>query len=121
MDNTFTSTSSPLPEDLTQKSEKANTIELPAEKITILNVDDLKQNSVLIVNVDVKSPEHKMALAPVFAKLFTPFSQKLREKSVTVMLMSLKESIQMISEEDMNNAGWFKKEKSLIIKPFGRP
>jgi len=93
---------------------------LPAEKVVVLNLDDVKPNSILVINVNIESPEEKMALAPVFARLLSPFSNILREKRVSVMLMSKNENINIVSEEDMNAAGWFKKEKSLIINPFDK-
>lgn len=94
-------------------------VKLPTDKVTVLNVDDIKPNSILIINVDVESPVHKMAVAPVFSKLLAPYANTLREKKVTVMLMTLNESINTITEEEMNRAGWHKKEESLIIKPTG--
>jgi hypothetical protein len=50
----------------------------------------------------------------------SPFAKILQEKHVTVMIMSPHESIELIPEEVMNNAGWEKKAKSLIISPFSR-
>lgn len=95
-----------------------NQVTLPTDKVTVINVDEIKPNSILIINVDVDSPVQKMAIAPVFGKLLSPYTTKLREKGVTVMLMSLHENINLISEEEMNKAGWEKKTKSLIINPF---
>lgn len=102
-----------------QPEEELNPeIQLPTDKVTVINVNEIKDNSILIVKIDVPSPMHKMAVAPTFAKLLSPYGPKLREKNVTVMLMLATESIDIISEEEMNRAGWEKKEKSLIIKPF---
>ena len=99
---------------------KSNEVSLPAEKISILNIDEIRPNSVLIINIDVESPEEKMAVAPVFSRLLAPYTPLLREKRVTVMLMTSNENINVINEEDMNAAGWFKKEKSLIINPYDK-
>ena len=98
--------------------EPAKEVQLPTEKVTIVNIDDIKPNTVLVITIDVDSPEAKMAIAPTFGKLLAPFAAQLREKKVTVMLMTTHESISLISEEDMNRTGWFKKEKSLIINPY---
>ena len=113
-DNTITESNT----DVTDVLE--STIELPAEKITILNIDDIKPNSILVINVNISTPEEKIALAPIFSRLLAPFANTLREKRVSVMLMSLNENINLISEEEMNAAGWEKKGKSLIINPFGK-
>ena len=95
-------------------------LQLPADRVTTINVDDIKPNSILVINIDVDGPMQKMAVAPVFSKLLAPYAAKLREKGVTVMLMTLHENINLISEEEMQNAGWEKKAKSLIINPFSK-
>jgi hypothetical protein len=102
------------------KPEIPPEVNLPADKITTLNIEDIKPNSILIITIDVQSPVQKMAVAPVFSKLLAPYAPQLREKGVTVMLMTANESIDLVSEADMNAAGWFKKEKSLIINPFDK-
>ncbi len=106
-----------LPEN---PSETPAEVRFPADKVVSINIDDIKPNSILVINIDVENPIQKMAVAPVFSKLLAPYAAKLREKGVTVMLMTLHENINLISEEEMSNAGWEKKAKSLIIKPFGR-
>lgn len=98
----------------------ANVVDLPAEKVVAISLDDVKPNSILIINVNIETPEEKMALAPVFARLLSPFANILREKRVSVMLMSKNENINVVTEEDMNAAGWHKKEKSLIINPYDK-
>jgi hypothetical protein len=108
---------SPIPE--TSPTLPPSELQLPADKVTTINVGDIKPNSILIVHVDVP-PELKGAVAPSIAKLLSPFTKILREKCVTVMIMSPHESIELIPEEVMSNAGWEKKAKSLIINPFSK-
>lgn len=103
-----------------QEEQKPQTVDLPAEKITTLNIDEIKPNSVLVITIDAASPTEKMAIAPVFSRLLAPYVPILREKRVTVMLMTSKENINVVSEDDMNAAGWFKREKSLIINPYDK-
>ena len=95
-------------------------VKLPTDKVTTINIDDIKPNSVLVISINVSSPIEKMAVAPTFTKLLSPYATELRDKKVTVILMTTNESIEMIPEEDMNRYGWFKKEKSLIISPFDK-
>ena len=95
-------------------------LQLPADRVVTINVDDIKPNSILIINIDVENAIQKMAVAPVFSKLLAPYATKLRDKCVTVMLMTIHENINLISEEEMANAGWEKKAKSLIINPFAK-
>lgn len=100
--------------------EPPSELALPADRVTTINVDDIKPNSIIVINIDVATPTQKMAVAPVFAKLLAPYASKLRAKGVTVMLMTLHENINLISEEEMLVAGWEKKAKSLIISPFSK-
>ena len=114
--------SQPQEQQVPLTPEPPSEIMLPPQttKAVTLNMDDIKPNSILVINIDVENPIQKMAVAPVFSKLLAPYAAKLREKGVTVMLMTLNENINIISEEEMNAAGWEKKGKSLIINPFGR-
>ena len=105
----------PTPEEQQPPAE----LQFPADHVTIISVDDIKPNSILVVHVDVP-PESKGAVAPSIAKLLSPFAKILQEKHVTVMIMSPHESIELIPEEVMSNAGWEKKAKSLIINPFSK-
>ena len=100
------------------ETPKSSIVNLPAKNIVSINVDKIKPNTILVITINVNAPAQKMAVAPVFWKLLAPYAAKLREKSVTLMLMTIGENINLISEEEMNAAGWFKKEKSLIINPF---
>lgn len=93
-------------------------VKLPTDKVTVINLNTIQPNSILVIKIDVPSPLHKMAVAPSFAKLLQPHGKKLREKNVTIMLMTTKEDLSIITEEEMNRAGWEKKDKSLIINPF---
>jgi hypothetical protein len=95
-------------------------VKLPTDKVTIINIDDIKPNSILLIKIDVETPIQKMAVAPAFSKLISPHGPKLREKNVTVMLMTSKETIEVVSEDEMNAAGWERKAKSLIINPFSK-
>src|ERR1035437_8609620 len=97
-------------------AEPPSELQLPAERVVTINMDEIKPNSILVINIDVGNPIQKMAVAPVFSKLLAPYASKLREKGVTVMLMTLHENINIVTEEEMNKAGWEKTAKSLIIK-----
>ena len=91
--------------------------DLPTDKVTTINMDDVKPNSVLVITINVDGPAEKMAVAPVFSKLLAPYAAELRSKHVTVMLMTATENITNITEAEMNAAGWIKEQKSLIITP----
>ncbi|HQI44905.1 MAG TPA: hypothetical protein PLC59_02370 [Bacteroidales bacterium] len=105
---------------ISQDKTRPNEVTLPPEtvKAVTVNIDDIKPNSVLIINIDVENPLQKMAIMPTFSKLFSSHAAKLREKNVTIMIMTIHENINVVSEEEMNAAGWERKDKSLIINPF---
>ena len=102
-------------------AETVNEVTLPpGTKEMSINIDDLKPNTILAIYLDVESPEEKMMAAPTFAKLFNPYAKQLREKKISVMLLTTNEKIDLVSEDEMNQMGWFKKEKSLIINPYAK-
>lgn len=107
-------------ENVPVPDQRTGEINLPTDKVTIIKVDDLVPNSILIITIDVESPVEKMAIAPVFSKLLAPYAKDLRAKNVTVMLMTTHENINAISEVEMNKAGWIKESKSLIISPYAK-
>jgi hypothetical protein len=108
-----------MPSDLQNNQEESSPtkVALPSDKVTVIDIDAITPNSILVIKVDVPSPVHKTAVIPVFHKLLAPHSFKLREKNVTVMLMTSAETIEVVSEKEMNDAGWEKKAKSLILTP----
>jgi hypothetical protein len=109
MDNSNTS---PQPESTESK------IEIQADTIKTIDIKDLPPNSILVIKLDVANFSQKLLVAPAFSKLFKPYAEQLKEKHITILLMAKNESIDVIPEEEMNRAGWVKREKSLIVNPF---
>jgi len=88
-----------------------------------LNFDDLKDNSVLLVKINSDDPQYSHGFQMgVIRHVLEPRAKVLKEKKVTVLFMSDKDDLSILSEEEMNQAGWTKKDKSLIITPgqFGK-
>ena len=77
-----------------------NEVTIPSDKVTVINIDEIKPNSVLLIKVDLPSQSHKMEVIPIFGKLFQPYKDKFREKNVTVMLMMATETIEIIPESE---------------------
>ena len=83
-----------------------------------LTFDNLKDNSVLLVKVNAADPQYSHAFQMgVIRHVLEPRAKLLKEKKVTVLFMSDKDDLSILSEEEMNQAGWEKKEKSRIIIP----
>ncbi|HOS16040.1 MAG TPA: hypothetical protein PKX15_03350 [Bacteroidales bacterium] len=115
-DETNTNSEKTVTNDVTEKLNQE--ITLPTDNVTVINVNELKNNSILIIKVDAPTPGHKMMIAPAFQKLLQPYGPAFKEKNITVMLMTTKEDLTVVTEEEMAAAGWEKKDKSVIINPF---
>ena len=48
-------------------------------------------------------------------QVLQPRIEKLKEKKVCILFMQAEDDISVMTEEEMNQAGWEKKEKSRII------
>jgi hypothetical protein len=82
----------------------------PAE-LEYLCLEELPENSFLVIRVDVAGPMEKMAASSEIARGLARYTHILQEKRVTVMVMTPKENINILTEEEMNQAGWVRKEK----------
>lgn len=76
-----------------------------------LCVDDIPKNSFLIIRVDVAGPMEKNLAAKGIVPELMKYKSVLQEKLITLMIMTPKENLEVLTEEEMNQAGWFKKEK----------
>jgi hypothetical protein len=81
-----------------------------------LDFDKAPRNSVLVVKVSGKDTEYATKLQlGVFKYIIEPRLQLCKEKNLTVLFMCREDSIELLSETDMNKAGWLKRESSTII------
>lgn len=96
----------------------------PAEEVEVTNaaktidIDGAPKNSVLIVKISTE--DHLYAgniQMGIIKKVLEPRMEVLKEKKITVLFMAADDDITLISEEEMAQAGWVKKEPSLIIQP----
>ena len=83
----------------------------PAE-LEYLCLEELPKNSFLIIRVDVPGPMEKMAAATEISKGLARYEHIFREKRVTIMVMTPKESLSILTEGEMNQAGWVRKESN---------
>jgi hypothetical protein len=58
--------------------------------------------------------------AAIVQGILMPRQEILKDKKIGVLFMTTEDSIELLSEEDMNKAGWVKKDKPLIINPFDK-
>lgn len=83
-----------------------------------LDFSTLKENSVLLIkiNTDDQQYAHHFQMG-VVRHVLEPRYETLKEKKVTVLFMSNSDDLSILSQEDMNKSGWFKKDQSRIIVP----
>lgn len=107
-----------VPNTLTPPTPPSVVTELIAWGKT-LDFESLKPNSVLVIKLN---PNNPMAAARmqqgIVAIVLAPRNEVLKSKKITVLFMSFEDDISSLDEQEMEQAGWHKKEKSLIIKPY---
>ncbi len=93
-------------------------IEVPeADEIVVINFDEIKPNSVLIIKIKADSVSQRITATQQIATALRPLREQIREKNVVLVVMSTEESFETVNEEQMNKFGWYKKEESSIIIP----
>lgn len=93
-------------------------VELPtaAEKV-VINFDELKQNSVVVIKIAATGMQQRIAASQQIAMALRPLVPLSKQKSIVFVLMATDESIETVDEESMEKLGWVKKEPSRIIIP----
>ena len=94
--------------------------ELDAKVIQVDNVIDfenLKEGSVVVLKVG-GDMVHKQMVHQAFARFVSKRIEKIKDKKMTILFLDPGDDLDVLTEEDMNKAGWTRKDKSLIINPF---
>lgn len=81
-----------------------------------LDFDNLPYNAVLLIKLNVDDPMRVNMMQRAIAKqVLEPRFEKLKEKRTCILFMQTGDDITVMTEAEMNQAGWEKKEKSRII------
>ncbi len=81
--------------------------------------DNLPMNSVVIIKLNLDNPMRVQMMQRIIAKqVLEPRIETLKANRICVLFMNSDDDISVMSEEDMSQAGWERKDKSLIINPF---
>ena len=87
----------------------------------LLDLNTITPNSVLMVKVNSEDPQYAYKFQMGVVKhVLEPRFEALKAKKVTVLFLSEKDDISVLTEEDMLRAGWERTKKSLIINPFDK-
>lgn len=97
--------------ELTPAEEKA--IEVFSKT---LDLEAAPKNSVLIVKIGTNDHLYANNLQMgIIQRVLNPRVEILRDKRLTVLFMAREDDITLLTEEDMEKAGWVKKEPNRII------
>jgi len=77
--------------------------------LEVISLNDLPTNSFLVIRVDVPGPMEKYIAARDMAAELMRHKDVFKEKQVTIMIMTPKEGLEILTEAEMNSAGWFRK------------
>lgn len=78
-------------------------------KLEFLPLDDIPNNSFILLRIDVAGPMEKYQAADNFLGELNRYQEIFRRKNLTLLIMTPKETIEILTEEEMNKAGWFRK------------
>jgi len=82
----------------------------------IIDFDNLPKNAVVLIKLNVQDPMRVQMMQRAIAKqVLEPRAEKLKANRTCILFMQSDDDISIMTEEDMNKAGWEKKDKKLII------
>jgi hypothetical protein len=83
-----------------------------------IDFDNITKNSVVVIKINSDNPYYMQGMQQAIARqVLSPRAEKLKANSVCVLFMQAGDDLSVMSEEEMNQAGWEKKQKSLIVIP----
>jgi len=78
----------------------------------VLNFEKVAPNSVLVVKIPADNPVYLNRLQRAIVDgVIGPRIDLLKEKKLGVLFMTTQDSIEVLTEEDMNKAGWYRREQ----------
>lgn len=81
-----------------------------------IDLENVPEKSVLVVKINTDNPIHAQTMQQgIVRQILEPRFKLLKEKKITVLFMSSMDDLTVITEQDMERAGWYKKEPSRII------
>jgi hypothetical protein len=89
----------------------------PATGTVVLDFNELKNNSVVVIKIAPKEMSQRMAATEQIATALRPFRDLIKSKNIAFIVMGIGETMETVDENQMNSVGWYKKEESRIILP----
>jgi hypothetical protein len=101
----------------TEPAPQSPEAEFPAQELIKINIEELKDNSVIVIKIAPEGMQQRMAATQQIATALKPHRDLIKKKNIAFLIMGTAESLQALTEEDMEDAGWVRKQKSSIILP----
>ncbi len=90
--------------------EEVDTSKGPNIFFELLKLDEIEPNSVIVIKVSPEDANYATELQlGIIKKIIEPNIELMRRKNLSVIFMSRDDSIELISETEMENAGWIRK------------
>jgi hypothetical protein len=87
--------------------EKVGTIELDK----IFKMDEVSSNSIICYKIQ----DIGKWIIPVLTNFETKYGKMLKEKNISLLVMREKDSIETVTESQLNKMGWYKKGKIITL------
>lgn len=79
----------------------------------LINIDEIKDNSVIVFRTE--KPNQSVILA--IKNFIDRYGEKMEKKNCSLLALGSNAKLELLSEEEMNKAGWERKNKSNLILP----
>ena len=81
-----------------------------------VDFESVPENAVVMIKLNVQDPMRVQIMQRAIAKqVLEPRIETLKQKRVCILFMQAGDDISVMPEEEMNKAGWEKKDKSRIL------
>jgi hypothetical protein len=84
-------------------------MESPQIEFESLSLTDLPDNSFLVLRIDVPGPMEKHQAVDSIMGELRQYRELMARKKITILLLTQKENLEVLTEREMNQAGWFRK------------
>jgi hypothetical protein len=77
-------------------------------RLEVLSLEEVPDNSFVIIRVDVAGPMEKYLAANGIIKELNKYRELFSRKKLTIITLTPKEDIGILTEPEMNQIGWFR-------------
>lgn len=95
-----------------------NSIQLPPDvNMQVIDINNLPDKSVIVIKIGQENIQQRIAATQQIGMALRPLQDLIKEKNLSFIVMGHNESMNVLSEKDMETLGWIRKQARLIITP----